>query len=201
MVDAALIEIEGVLFDTRELRRAALESSEGHDSDDPVVADLAAMRAERAFSDALGMRGAALREGARDFVREASAVARLVAVTGARRQDATTLLRLGGLDEFFSIVITADDVLAGRPSAEAYELALDRLTRQRPIDTYAVIALEDTQSGIQAARRAGVRCVAVGDVPAHIAMEADAYVESLAGQTIRSLDHLSRTGGGQEHVQ
>lgn len=200
-MDAALIEIEGVLFDTRELRRAAPGGGAPQTSDDPVLADLAAMQAERAFSEALGMRGVALREGARDFVREASAVARLVAVTRARRTDAATLLRLAGLDEFFSIVITADDVLESKPSTEAYDLALERLARQRPIASHAVIALEDTASGIRAARATGVRCVAVGDVPAHVAMEADAYVESLSGQTIRSLDQLSRTGGGQEHVQ
>ena len=201
MVDAALIELEGVLFDTRELRRDAPAIAEMKDADDPVLADLAAMRAERAFSDALAMRGAALREGARDFVREASAVARLVAVTRAGRSDASTLLRLGGLEEFFSIVITADDVSDSKPSPEPLRVALERLAGQRPIDAGAVIALEDSAAGIRAARLAGVRCVAVGEVPAHIAMEADAYVESLAGQTIRSLDQLSRAGGGQEHVK
>jgi HAD superfamily hydrolase (TIGR01509 family) len=201
MVDAALIELEGVLFDTGELRRAALASTQPTDADDPVLVDLAAMRAERAFSDALAARGVRLNDGARDFVREASAVARLVAVTRAKRSDASTLLRLGGIEEFFSIVITADDVSSGKPSAECIHVALERLARQRPIDASAVVALEDSAAGIRAARSAGVRCIAVGDVPAHVAMEADAYVESLSGHTIRSLDLLSSAGGGQEHVK
>ena len=47
-MDAALIEIEGVLFDTRELRRAAPGGGAPQTSDDPVLADLAAMQAERA---------------------------------------------------------------------------------------------------------------------------------------------------------
>ena len=73
------------------------------------------------------------------------------------------------------------------------------MNRQRPLSPKAVIALEDGTAGIRAARAAGVRCIAVGPIPAHIAIEADAYVTSLAGQTARSLDLLSRPG--QERVQ
>jgi HAD superfamily hydrolase (TIGR01509 family) len=201
MVDAVLIEIEGVLFDTRELRRAALGNTQADDTNDPVLADLAALRAERAFSDALASRGASLAEGARDFVREASAVARVVAVTRAKRADASTLLRLAGLEEFFSIVIAAEDFIDAKPSPQGMRLALERLARQRPVNPASVIALEDSAAGIRAARDAGVRCIAVGDVPAHVAIEADAYIESLTGHTMRSLDQLSRMGGGQERVQ
>jgi hypothetical protein len=44
-----------------------------------------------------------------------------------------------------------------------------------------------------------VRCVAVGDVPAHVAIEADAFVATLEGHTLSSLDALSRPG--RERVQ
>ena len=91
----------------------------------------------------------------------------------------------------------ADDVLDAKPSAEGASLALERLGRQRPIvHRSATLALEDGVAGIRAARAAGIRCVAVGPLAAHVAMEADAYVPSLDGQTMRSLDALSATGRG-----
>jgi beta-phosphoglucomutase-like phosphatase (HAD superfamily) len=73
------------------------------------------------------------------------------------------------------------------------------LKRQRPVARGAVLALEDGALGIRAARAANVRCIAVGPISAHIAMEADAYVPSLQGQSLASLDELSRPG--QERVQ
>lgn len=227
MVDAALLELEGVVFDTRELRRNSLHDAllehgvaSTLDSDavdgcpprlaaaaaltaqgvahDDVLLDLIALSAERAFTSRLALRGAALREGARDFVREASATARLAIVTRAQRTDVDTMLRLAGLAEFFTITISADDVLDGKPAAEGHRLALERLNRQRPLAPRAAIALEDGGTGIRAARAAGIRCVAVGPMPAYVAMDADAYIPSLRGQTIRALDQLSRP---QERVQ
>ena len=226
MVDAALLELEGVVFDTRELRRNSLHDALlGHgiastlDPDavdgcsprlaagaslagqgvahDDVLLDLIALGAERAFSSQLALRGAALREGARDFVREASATVRLAIVTRAHRADVETMLRLAGLSEFFTITISADDVLDGKPAAEGHRLALERQTgsgRSRP----PAIALEDSGAGIRAARAAGIRCVAVGPMAAYVAMDADAYIPSVRGQTMRALDQLSRP---QERVQ
>jgi HAD superfamily hydrolase (TIGR01509 family) len=223
MVDAALLELEGVVFDTHDLRRVSLQDAlmdhglastidterldgyppraaiaaalnqQGVEHDD-VLIDLVALTAERAFTSRLAVTGAALRDGALDFVREASATARLVAVTRARRSDAETMLRLASLGEFFSTVISADDVLDPKPAADSHRAAIERLKRQRPVASSNIIAIEDGIPGIRAAHAAGVRCVCVGSLPAHVVMEADAYVETLAGQTIRSLDQLSRPG-------
>ncbi|MGH2898116.1 MAG: hypothetical protein ACRDMZ_05530, partial [Solirubrobacteraceae bacterium] len=85
------------------------------------------------------------------------------------------------------------------PAPDGYHLALDRLRRSRPVAPGAAIALEDSATGITAARAAKTRCVAVGRVPAHVAIEADAYVASLEKQSLAALDALSRPG--QERVQ
>jgi len=228
MVDAVLLELEGVVFDTRELRRKALRDAlleQGlaptHDPDrldgfapraaaqaalghqgiphDEVLTDLIALRAERAFAASLATGGTALCEGALDFVREAAAVARLAVVTRAKRADAESMLRLASLREFFAMVVSADDVLDTKPSSETHLLAIERLGRQRPLMVGQVIAIEDGEPGIRAARAAGLRCIAVGPLAAHVAMEADAYVALLIGQTIRTLDQLSTPG--QERVQ
>jgi HAD superfamily hydrolase (TIGR01509 family) len=228
MVDAALLELEGVLFDTRSLRRSsmrdalrehglnvevdldAIDGLSTHEaataamraarvSHDDVLADLVRMTAERLFASRLSTTGVALTPGALDFVRESVAQARLVAVTRARRSEAEALLRLASLDEFISTIVTADDVVEGKPAIDGYRRAMERLDRARHVDERSVIAIEDAASGIRAARRAGIRCVAVGPLPAHVAIEADAYVESLVGQSVRTLDLLSRPG--RERVQ
>jgi len=205
MVDAALLELEGVLFDTHTVRADSLnEALRAHGLDslpshDVTLRDLVALRAERAFSQRLATRGAALRVGARAFVDDAASQVRLVAVTRASRDDASTMLRLAGLSDRFAMLICAEDVLDGKPSPEGYRVALERLNRRRQTPAQSVLALEADIAGIRAARAARVRCIAVGPIEAHWAMEADALVESLVGQTIQSLDLLSRPG--QERVQ
>lgn len=228
MVDAVLLELEGVVFDTRELRRKALHDAlleqglaSTVDADrldgftpraaakaaldrqavphDEVLLDLVALRAERAFAARLATGGAALCEGALDFVREVAALVRVAVTTRAKRADAETMLRLASLTEFFAMIVSADDVADPKPSNETHLLAMQRLGRQRPLTVGAVIAIEDGEPGIRAARAAGLRCVAVGPISAHVAMEADAYVSSLINQSIRTLDQLSTPG--QERVQ
>lgn len=230
MVDVVLVELEGVLFDTRELRRAALaDALAAHglaasfdadvvdgwptsagartvvgthiDGGDEVLADLITLRADRAFAARLAMGGAAMRDGARLFVERAAASVRLAAVTRARRDDADAMLRLAGISDLFTAVVTADDVFDAKPSAAPYALALERLRRQRSaeITPSTALAIEDGVAGCRAASAVNVRCVAVGPLPAHAALEADAYVDSLVGHSVRTLDELSRRR--QERVQ
>ncbi|HEY4130728.1 MAG TPA: HAD family hydrolase [Gemmatimonadaceae bacterium] len=205
MVDAALLELEGVVFDTRVVRAESLtDALRAHGLDalpahDVTLRDLVTLRAERAFSSRLATSGAALRDGAREFIDSAASQVRLVAVTRASRDDSHTMLRLAGLADRFAMLICAEDVFDGKPSPEGYRLAMERLNRRRPTKPETVLALEADIAGIRAARAAKVRCVAIGPIEAHLAMEADALVESLVGQTIQTLDELSQPG--QERVQ
>jgi beta-phosphoglucomutase-like phosphatase (HAD superfamily) len=230
-VDAALLEIEGVLFDTRAMRRSTLQDAlREHglatrvDADlvdglaprdaaaatlrrsehraaahDEVLLDLVRASSERLFASRLSAAGIALCPGALDFVRESAAMTRLAVVTRARRDEAQTLLRLASLDEFISMVVTADDVADAKPSAEGCRRAMERLSRRRPVDERSVITVEDSVAGIRSAHAAGLRCIAAGPLPAHVALDADAYVESLSGHTVRTLKVLSRPG--RERVQ
>lgn len=230
MVDVVLVELEGVLFDTRELRRAALgDALAAHgldaafdidvvdgwptsaavravvasriDGGDEVLADLITLRAERAFAARLAMGGAAMGDGARAFAEHAAASARLAAVTRARRDDAEAMLRLAGISDLFTAVVTGDDVFDAKPAPASYAIALERLRKQRgaEVKPSSTLAIEDGVAGCRAARAASLRCVAVGPMPAHAALEADAYVDSLVGHSVRTLDELSRRR--QERVQ
>jgi beta-phosphoglucomutase-like phosphatase (HAD superfamily) len=230
-LDAALLEIEGVLFDTRTMRRSTLQdalrehglaaqvdpdlvdglalreaaaatlrhSGEPGAAHDEVLLDLVRASAERLFASRLSASGVALSAGALDFVRESAAMTRLAVVTRARRDDAQALLRLASLDEFISTVVTADDVADVKPSCEGHRRAIERLSRQRAVDERSVIVVEDSAAGIHSAHAASLRCIAVGPLPAHVALEAEAYVESLNGHSVRTLERLSRPG--RERVQ
>jgi len=228
MVDVVLVELEGVLFETRELRLDSLRDAlaaqgapDAFDAEavlglptraavsaalnaadvraDDVLIDLVALAAERAFTSRLAAGGINVVRGARPFFERAATTARLGAVTRLNRADASTLLRLAGVDKVFGTVVCGDDVLDPKPSPEGYQLAIDRMSRPQRIARGAILALEDSAPGIAAARATRIRCIAVGNVAAHVAMEADAYVSSLERHTLTALDQLSRPG--QERVQ
>jgi HAD superfamily hydrolase (TIGR01509 family) len=77
--------------------------------------------------------------------------------TSASRWDAERLLDDLGLLRHFDIVVTADDVLLGKPDPEVWTQAARRL---KAAPAHCVI-FEDSVVGVQAARRAGMRAVGV----------------------------------------
>ncbi|MBX6330351.1 MAG: HAD family phosphatase [Gemmatimonadaceae bacterium] len=219
MTDVVLCELEGVVAETKALRRRALERSfadEGLTLPPAALADadglpaeeavraalraaelarddtdvaLLALRAERHFAELAGT-GIALAPGAREFLDRARETARLALVTRAHRRDVDLVLGLAGLEALFECIVAAEDTASPKPSPAAYRTALDRLARRRPLRRERVLALEDGLAGIRAARAAGVRCIAVGTLPAHVAAEADAAVASIAGHTPSTLDAM-----------
>jgi beta-phosphoglucomutase-like phosphatase (HAD superfamily) len=62
------------------------------------------------------------------------------------------------------------------------------------VDPRRAVALEDAAAGIRAARAAGLRCIAVGPVPAYRAVDATGYLPSVEGQTLASLSALVARG-------
>lgn len=205
MIDVVLLELDHIVFDTRSIRESCLEAalaahqlSNISDADE-VIADLVALSATREFAARISASGLVMQPGARAFLEQAAGMARVGVVTSATRSEVDTMLRLAGLDDLFAVRVCADDVLMAKPAADGYNLALERLDRRRPVRLRNVLALERDAAGIRAARRAGMRCVAVGPIAAHIAIDADALIDSLAGHSLASLDRLSRPG--MERVQ
>ena len=217
MADGVLLDWEGVLADTAAARRDALQralADEGiafdgttYDrrgsgrsvraaaslvlgvrADDAPLVELVAMRAERAFAATLAQ-GFAVDPEASRFAERAQLRAPLVVVTAAGRAECETALRLAGLHDSCAAIVTADDVAGGAPSRQSYERALAHLDRRRPVKRERVVVLATTAPHIRAAREAGLRTIAVG-VPAHVALEADASVPSLAGLTMDAVDAL-----------
>lgn len=96
--------------------------------------------------------------GVLEFIRDLAArEVRLALVTGSLRAEADVVLRTFNLTDIFSTVIAAEDVTHGKPSPEGY-LKGARGLNVGPADC---IIIEDAPSGVQAAKAAGIRCVAV----------------------------------------
>jgi HAD superfamily hydrolase (TIGR01509 family) len=219
MFHAVLFEIEGVLADTRAFRQRALLETLAQDgvhfadsdyealSDLPVpdaVAaafsragahidgtgiELATLRAERRFAEHLSL-GFAMVEGARELVAHLAGRSRLAVVTRANRREADSILSLAGLEFAFECVVTRDHAARGKPAPDPYETALRTMSRLRPLRSARALALEDGPIGIRSARAAGLRCLAVGALPAHRAMQAEGLLPTLRGHTLESLEGI-----------
>jgi beta-phosphoglucomutase len=92
------------------------------------------------------------------LVRAVRGRARLAVVTTTWRDNVATVLRASGLDDAFELVVAKEDVREVKPDPECYRKALRRLR----VPAGDAVALEDSPSGLAAARGAGVRAVAVG---------------------------------------
>src|SRR5450631_3144371 len=96
--------------------------------------------------------------------------------TSGTRQTATIRLSHVGLP-LPNVLVTADDVSAGKPSPEPYLLAVKRLG----IDPTRCVVIEDAPAGIASARAAGARIVGVTSTnSAHNLAGADVIVGRLA---------------------
>lgn len=113
----------------------------------------------------------------RDAVRYAAKRGPVAIVSGAFRAEIGPVLAAAGLTEFFDAVVTADDVVNGKPAPDGYLRALSLLGDLPPAE---VVAFEDTEAGVASAKAAGLRCVAVlGTLPAARLAHADEIVEQI----------------------
>jgi beta-phosphoglucomutase-like phosphatase (HAD superfamily) len=196
MLDAVLLEWEGVIADTASARREAFFralADEGAAADalrsDPTLADLVALRATRAFAERLG-KGFVLLPGAREFVERVQLGSRVAIVTSATRSETEFALRLAGLDGAVTTIVSADDALDPPPSSAMIERTIEQLARLRPLQRERIVAMAPTSAALRAARGAGVRTIAVG-APAHVAVDADGAVAGVDGLTLTDLARLS----------
>ncbi|WP_278263718.1 HAD family phosphatase [Nocardia sp. AG03] len=88
------------------------------------------------------------------------------------------------------LVITADDVVEGKPQPDSYNLALSRLG----LSPDRAIALEDSVTGIAAARAAGLRVLGVSHDRA-IEARADWYSEVLSPELVRKCIEAAALSG------
>lgn len=184
-IRALLFDFDGVLADTENVHIAAWERAFARMGWDvsPEVCAKAAEQDDREFlREILLSRGVAdgdiegwtrykqgqtlemlrdvprLYPGASRLVRRLSGEFPLAVVSGTWRSNVETVLESAGLVEHFRVVVAKEDVGRPKPDASAYRLAAERLG----IPPGECFALEDSPTGLAAARAAGVSVAAVG---------------------------------------
>lgn len=82
---------------------------------------------------------------------------KITLVTTASRKSTEDILKHFGLQDFFDLVITHNDVKKNKPDPEGYLLAMKSFSAQ----PQECLIFEDSSTGIEAAARAGVTCFVV----------------------------------------
>ncbi|TAH01460.1 MAG: HAD family phosphatase [Sphingobacteriales bacterium] len=77
--------------------------------------------------------------------------------TSSRKKKMELVMQTVGLEKFFSVFVTGEEVVKGKPDPQIFQLAASRL--QMPAERCIVV--EDTVSGVRAAKAAGMTCVAI----------------------------------------
>lgn len=98
-------------------------------------------------------------DGSVAFVRLAQAKYRLALCSSGSRPAVERSIDLLGLVDMFDPVVTANDITRGKPDPEGFLAVLAR-TGVAPADA---LVFEDADSGIEAAARAGVEAIRIGE--------------------------------------
>lgn len=101
---------------------------------------------------------------------------KMALATSAPMENVKAILGAIGITEYFDAIISDEDVKKGKPDPEVFIKAAVRLGVKIP----NCLVIEDSIAGIEAARRAGMKCIAVSIThPAEKLSQADFVVSSL----------------------
>jgi len=124
--------------------------------------------------------GAEPRPGAVDLVHELQGTVPIGVASNSPRALVEAALGTAGLDGSFDVVLGVDDVRRPKPDAEIYLAACERLG----VTPSRSVALEDSPTGVAAARAAGLYVIGVPSYDG-IALDADEVTGSLADPAVR----------------
>jgi beta-phosphoglucomutase len=167
----------------REIVTRGLELGGGQ-ADPDAVAEIVSLRRE-CYRRRVAA-GPPLRPGAAALVRALAERVPVGVVSGAGRTELEAVLGPAGLLGVFEVLVSAEDVRADKPDPEGYLRALAALGAAR---AGAVVAIEDSPAGIVAAKRAGIRCLALrGTAPDEaLAARADGVLDTLDSSLVVAL--------------
>ena len=216
MIEAVIFDLDGVLIQTEEIwdevreayadehgasydaeaQRAMMGMSSlewslfmheelGIPEDPPDISAEVVRRMEARYRERLP-----LIDGAEDAVRRLGARWPLGLASSSNRPLIDTVLERSGLAPLFRATVSSEEVERGKPAPDVYVECARRLG----VEPTACAAIEDSHSGIRAAKAAGMRVVAIPNPtypPEPAALElADAVVESPASLDVAAVEAL-----------
>jgi beta-phosphoglucomutase-like phosphatase (HAD superfamily) len=186
-IGAVIFDMDGLMLDTEPLYKVAWQAAAaelGHPIDDVSYARLVGRPTEDCERELVGqfgpdfplnkfrvrwpalwqaevaIHGIPQKPGLLEFLAFLGGQGLPVAVATSSEADyAAFSLRHAGLEGRFSAVVTGDEVARGKPAPDIYLEAARRLR----VSPDACVALEDSEAGIVAANRAGMRALLIPD--------------------------------------
>jgi len=170
---------------------AAIAEAHGREWDAAHIADLVARKA--AEMEVLERDTSVLFPGAADVVRRAAAEMPIAIASGALGVEIRRVLAREQLIDRFVAIVSADDTVQSKPRPDPYLRAVDELRRTVGSDLAAheCVAVEDSRWGLESARSAGLRTVAVAQSYDRSALlNADLVVDKISDLDLRALARL-----------
>lgn len=135
--------------------------------------------------------GAIVFPGAADCIRMLAERVPLAIASGALEPEIDIVLRHAGLRECFVAIASASDGVRGKPAPDLYLLAMAKIRDRVAVNPASCIAIEDSHWGLEAARKSGLRCVAVTNTyPAAELGTADLIVDRLGELTLSTIEGI-----------
>jgi beta-phosphoglucomutase len=132
-------------------------------ADDALVTDLGD-RKEHIYRSAARRAGVSLLPGVRELLDGFTALGWKQAVgSSAPRENLDLILQLTGTRHYFDAIVSAEDTTRGKPDPQVFQIAA--MKARTPPERCVV--LEDAVAGVEAAKAAGMKCVAVRFVGHH----------------------------------
>lgn len=116
---------------------------------------------------------------------------RIAIGSGALRQEILEALKILKFEDYFELIVSANEVEKCKPDPEVYNMVLERLNTDKDelILPGECLVIEDSIYGIKAAKSAGMKCVAITNTyPASELTSADVIVERI---DLLNLDDLT----------
>ena len=130
--------------------------------------------------------------GAADAIRRAAAAMPIAIASGARGEEIRRVLKREQLIGCFAAIVAAEDTPASKPSPDPYLRALTLLASAfgNRLDAADCVAIEDSRWGLESARVAGLRTVAVTNSYPADELSADLVIPSLEAMDLDRLAFL-----------
>lgn len=161
--------------------------------DDERLRALVAQKGTR--YDALAAAGEMLFPGAAAFIQAAAAEVPIAIASGALSHEIEEVLDRAGLRDLFPVIVGADHTERSKPSPDPYLHAFARLQELsgQTFDPARTVAIEDSHWGLEAARDAGLRLVAVTNTysAGELQGAAELVVSGLSALSLADLDRLT----------
>lgn len=185
-------------MDERNCLAALIEKARGRR--DPACARRVHDRKVALFRDYTATHPPELFPGVVNFVKEAKRRHRLAIASGGTREQIARALTGTPIEKDFAVIVAAEDTAVGKPDPVVYRLTLQRLNAatplppQPPLRAADCLVIEDSLAGIQSAKAAGMKVVAVATTYSVAALkEAEAVYPSLRAVNLDQIERLFRS--------